>query len=464
VATPGKINDTGIARILVYLLNLAFVSVCLFYGVRQLRRAANSQAVIHRRRAERRRGLDHLRAKRHGHRDRRRPPAQAVSPSLDDPPTYTRQLLEVLRTAAANAAATGAVTTRQHVVAVLSEHEALPAPGTDTARPAHVVLDSDRERLTLLVSGELAGCLGQGERRAQAYAMPMVTRGHLATAVAYSVLQDIEDARARLHRYFGDDFVGVEEVLVADAAELPTARHAAPASLIQAPQATTGMGRSWWRSFIRVSYLGCALLLLWPLGGFLAEAPQLLTDASAVQQGVQLLQAGQNDEAYRLFFEVHRRQPDSHYALGGMACAAARVGDLDRWAVTTQDALAAGMPYGGAGACLRPTQRGGFHLVVVGRIAVLVPSAPPPGHVRPPGWSLAAVWSATPLAEVASQASCTAGRAGLPRYAAGRARSALVIAHHSLVDPSRVASRLRSCLQDWPASQWRDAVARWVAK
>jgi hypothetical protein len=453
VATPGKINDTGIARILVYLLNLAFVSACLFYGVRQLRRAANSQAVIHRRRAER-----------HGHLNRGRPPAQALSPSLDDPPTYTEQLLEVLRTATANAAATGAVTTRQHVVAVLSEHEALPPPGTDTARPAHMVLDPDRERLRLMVSGELAACLGQGERLAQAYAMPMVTRGHLATALAYSVLQDIEDARARLRRYFSDDFVGVEEVFVADAAELPTARHAAPVSLIQAPQSTTGMGRSLWGSFVRVSYLGCALLLLWPLGGFLAEAPQLLTDASALQQGVRLLQAGQNDEAYRLFFEIHRRQPDSHYALAGMACAAARVGDLDRWAVSAQAALASGMPYGRAGACLRPAQRGGFHLVVVGRIAVLVSSAPPPGHVRPPGWSLAAVRSATPLAEVVSQASCRAGRAGLPRYAAGRARSALVIAHHSLVDPSRVASRLRSCLQDWPASQWRDAVARWVAK
>jgi hypothetical protein len=327
--------------------------------------------VIHRRRAER-----------HGHLDRGRPLAQVVSPNLDDHPTYTEQLLEVLRMATANAAASGAVTTRQDVVAVLSERDELPAPGADTARPARIVLDSPGERLTVTVSGELAGCLGQGERLAQAYAMPLVGLGHLATALAYSVLQDVQDARSRLRRYFGDDFVGVEEVLVAAAVELPAARRAAPASLIQAPQSTTGMGRSWWRSFVRVSYLGCALILLWPLGGFLAEAPQLLTDASALQQGVQLLQAGQNDEAYRVFFEIHRRQPDSHYALGGMACAAARVGDLDRWAVTTQDALASGMPYGGAGACLRPTQRGGFHLVVVGRIAVLVPSAPPPGHVR----------------------------------------------------------------------------------
>jgi hypothetical protein len=454
VATPDEIDATGIARILVYLLNLAFVSACLFYGVRQLRRAADSQAVTHRRRAERRRHLD-----------RARPAtAQTVSPSLDGIPTYTQQLLEVLRKATATAAATGAVTTRQHVVAELKDRGGLPAPGTDTARPARVVLDPDGERLALTVSGDLAGCLRQGERLAQAYAMPLVARGHLATALAYSVLHDVQDARSRLRRYFGDDFVGVEEVLVAGAAELPAPRPAAPTSRIQAPQPGSYIGRSWWRSFVRVSYLGCALILLWPLGGFLADAPQLLTDASSLQQGVRLIQAGQNDEAYRMFFEIHRRRPDSHHALSGMACAAARADDLDRWAVTTQDALTSGMPYRGAGICLRPAQRGGVHLVVLGRIAILVPSAPPPGHVRPPGWSLAAVRSATPLAEVVSQASCRAGRAGLPRYAAGQARSALVIAQHSLADPSRVANRLRSCLQDWPPSQWRDTVARWVAK
>jgi hypothetical protein len=465
VATPGEIDATGISRILVYLLNLVFVSVCLFYGVRQLRRAADSQAVTHRRRAERRRYLDRARAERRRDLDRARPAAaQAVSPSLGDSPTHTEQLLEVLRMATANAAASGAVTTRQHVVAVLSEGDELPAPGADTARPAHIVLDPDGARLALTVSGELAACLGQCERLAQAYAMPLVGLGHLATALAYSVLQDLEDARSRLRRYFGDDFVGLEEVLVAGTAELPAARRAAPASLIQAPPPTTGMGRSWWRSFVRVSYLGCALLLLWPLGGFLADTPQLLTDAGALHQGVRLLQAGQNDEAYRLFLEIHRRRPDSHHALAGMACAAARAGDLDRWAVSTQDALASGMPYRGAGTCLRPAQTGGFHLVVVGRIAILVPSAPPPGHLRPPGWSLAAVRSATPVAEVASQASCTAGRAGLPRYATGQARSALRIAHYSLADPSRVASKLRSCLQDWPPSQGRDAVTRWVAK
>jgi hypothetical protein len=217
--------------------------------------------------------------------------------------------------------------------------------------------------------------------------MNLVETGHLATTLAFSVSQDLEDVRSRLRRYFGEDFVGVEDVFTAGAAEVPAAQHAAAAPPSLTPQRAADMGRPWRSTLLRMGYLGCALLLLWPVGKLLAEAPQLLTDASALQHGIRALQAGRNDEAYRVFFEVHRRQPESYSALLGMACVAARADDLDRWAVSTAGALASGMPRRGAGVCLRPAQANRFHLVVVGNIAILVPSAPPLGHIRQPGWT-----------------------------------------------------------------------------
>jgi hypothetical protein len=103
-------------------------------------------------------------------------------------------------------------------------------------------------------------------------------------------------------------------------------------------------------------------------------------------------------------------------------------------------------------------------VVVAERIAIIVPSVPPARHARQQDAALPIVRSDGAVVEVVTQASCAAGSAGLPKYAAAQAWSALRIARYSLIDPPTVAGRLWACIQRWPASNWRDTVARWVAK
>jgi hypothetical protein len=454
VMVGGEVDATGATRVAVYLVYVGIAGVCLFHGVRRLRRAADSGAVAQRRRAERRRQVDGT----------RNVAAREVARSLSGPPTYTERLLEVLRKAADDAASSGTTTTREHVAVALGDKYELPATGTDEARSAEVLLNPEGDRLVLSVSQELAACLTQSERLAQTFAMNLVETGHLATALAFSVSHDLDDVRSRLRRYFGEDFVGVEEVFAPGATQASTGGHATPPPRILMSERTAGLRSAGRRSFLRVCYLAGALLLLWPIGRLLADAPRLLTDAGHLRHAVQALHQGRNEDAYRVFSEVADRRHESVIALEGRACAAARVGDLDRWAVSAQVALASGMPQRAAGFCLRPAHAARFHLVVAEGTAIIVPS-PPPSGARREGFTLAAVPSGDRVVDVIMEASCSAGVGGLPTYAAGQARVALRLArYYSLANPSKVADRLRACIQVWPLSPSRDAVAKLVAK
>jgi hypothetical protein len=323
------------------------------------------------------------------------------------------------------------------------------------------VLNPSTGGYVLLASDELAACLATAEHLAQSFAMNRVERGHLAAALAHSVTGDPQDARDRLRRYFGDDFDGVEDVFVPD---VPGGTAVGPASRFTAA-AGTDSGRGGNSVLFRLAYLGGAALLLLSLRGLFLDVPSRVSETRDVQSALQALKEGRNDEAYRLFSEVTQREPRSYIALQGQGCAAARSGDLDRWAAADDRALWVGMPIRLAGACLPAdaVSRAGFQVVVTGRVATLVPASAGPSGAIMSGGVLPVVRTDRPLVEVVTDASCAAGRRGLTHYTSEQAAFALNIADQSLVDAATVASELRRCLQEWPPGELRDRVESWVS-
>jgi hypothetical protein len=440
---------------------LGLTGIGAFYTRRHFRRARRAQGAAERRRARRRSTTEH----------HRNIIARSSARALAARPVHSTALVEVLHRA--RAAAADEVVTRRQVAAALGPDFRLPeelADAVDAGDQVVVRIDGPSDDI-VMASEELSACLAMATRLAWSYAINEVERAHLATTLVHSVTGDVEDARRRLRGYFGgDEFDGLAGVLAAgpegDPGDARAIVQATPEGHRAEEPSPDAVEDAPTETLLRFGYLLGALVLLGFVTQMFTDLPGRLAETRDVRQASEALDAGRDDEAFRLFSEVAERVPDSITAHRGRACAAARGGELDLWALSENEAVLVGMGLAQVGACLDPAARRRFRVVVVENIALVVPSSASDPDDRDTGIAgrLAIVRSDRQLVDVVAGASCAAGAEGLPLYAQHLARSALRIARYAMDGSDGAAIALRACIGGWPPGEARDAVTGWVVE